>query len=200
MLLLGAATALSLLSTCQDEVSPSILNRLMTIESSKRQFAIAVVGVDTVSQPTNKQDAVNVIKDLESKGFNYSVGYMQINKHNFEKYGLTLDTAFDACANIETGAKIYAACFNRAKKKSPKKPHGELLNDAASCYYSGNFIRGYKGEGKKNISYVDKFQSVEKLDYIKEDYSDRKLVSEQTVTDSNESEKTPATWDVFGDF
>lgn len=79
---------------------------------------------------------------LERNGYNYSVGLAQVNKHNFAKYGLTLDTAFEACPNLHAGGEILTDCFLRANRV--RQDEQAALRDAFSCYYSGNFITGYK--------------------------------------------------------
>lgn len=194
-MLLELSALISLLNTCQNQVDASILKRLIDNESSRNPYAIAVVGAKAINQPDNQADAIQIATDLENEGFNYSLGLMQINKKNFPAYGLTIETAFDACTNIEVGADIFAQCYHRAKQQSSDKTHQQLLDDAASCYYSGNFSRGYQGEGKRGISYVEKFNRADKLppQTIPESY------------DSSESFQPPVpqrvhTWDVFGDF
>jgi type IV secretion system protein VirB1 len=79
---------------------------------------------------------------LERAGYNYSVGLAQINKHNFAKFGLTFETAFDACPNLHAGAEILKECFDRANQV--RRDEQAALRDAFSCYYSGNFLTGYK--------------------------------------------------------
>lgn len=196
-MILELATVISLLGQCQNQVEPSVLKRIIDTESSSRPFAIAVVGADSVSQPKTKEDAIQIAKDLEEGGFNFSVGLMQVNKNNFHAHGLTIESAFDSCKNIEAGAAIYSDCYHRAKKKYPSKPNKELLDDAASCYYSGNFLRGYKPEGSKKLSYVDKFNTAKPLPkngVIKESYP-----SEEVQHVPVKSQQVQP-WDVFGDF
>jgi hypothetical protein len=61
---------------------------------------------------------------------------LQVNRSNFAKYGLnTAELAFDVCANLEAGSKILKECFSRTNSDWGK---------AFSCYYSGNFVTGYK--------------------------------------------------------
>jgi type IV secretion system protein VirB1 len=90
----------------------------------------------------DKAEAVATAEWLERNGYNYSVGLAQVNKHNFAKYGLTLDTAFEACPNLHAGGEILTDCFLRANRV--RQDEQAALRDAFSCYYSGNFITGYK--------------------------------------------------------
>ncbi|MGR5298441.1 lytic transglycosylase domain-containing protein [Vibrio mediterranei] len=197
-MILELSALIPLLNTCQTQVDASILKRLIDNESAQNPYAIAVVGAKSVNQPQTLEEAIQIATQLDKDGFNYSLGLMQINKKNFPAYGLTIDTAFDACTNIKVGADIFAQCYYRAAKQSPGKTHQEHLDDAASCYYSGNFSRGYQGEGQHHLSYVDKFNQAEKLPLstIPESY-DSLPESEISTTDAP---KHPPTWDVFGDF
>jgi type IV secretion system protein VirB1 len=73
---------------------------------------------------------------LKSKGYNYSLGAAQVNQVNFRKYGFdTHEKAFDLCANLAAGANILANCYARA---------GGDWGKAFSCYYSGNFVTGFR--------------------------------------------------------
>ena len=195
-MLLELSALIPLLNTCQSQVDASILKRLIDNESSRNPYAIAVVGANAINQPNTIEDAIQIATDLDKDGFNYSLGLMQINKKNFPAYGLTIEQAFDACTNIEVGADIYAKCYQRAKQQSPNKPHPQLLDDAASCYYSGNFSRGYKEEGKQGMSYVEKFNRADKLptQIISESYDS------QPESSIPNPPKQAHSCDVFGDF
>ncbi|CAH1563250.1 lytic transglycosylase domain-containing protein [Vibrio owensii] len=198
-MLLELSALIPLLNTCQSQVDASILKRLIDNESSRNPYAIAVVGAKPVNQPKTKLEAIQIASDLEKQGFKYSLGLMQIYKENFPAYGMTIETAFDACKSIEVGADIYAKCYHRAKAQAPNKAHQQHLDDAASCYYSNNFARGYQGEGEKGLSYVEKFNRAKKLpsNTISESY-------DSTLESSQPSKPTPSkqahSWDVFGDF
>jgi type IV secretion system protein VirB1 len=51
------------------------------------------------------------------------------------KYGLfSYQAAFDVCSNIRAGSQILRECYGRAQD----------WGKAFSCYYSGNFVTGYK--------------------------------------------------------
>lgn len=118
------------------------MRRIVHVESSFNPYAIGVVGGHLERQPRNKEEAIATAQWLEAKGFNFSVGLAQVNKHNFHKYGLTLDTAFEACPNLYAGGEILKDCFVRANKRTSDEQ--AALRDAFSCYYSGNFITGHR--------------------------------------------------------
>lgn len=134
---------LLLAQECAPDVHQDTMKRIAHVESSFNPYAIGVVGGRLDRQPRTKEEAIATARRLEQKGYNYSVGYVQVNKKNFSRYGLTLETAFDACPNLRAGGEILKECFLRASK-NPRKDEQQALRDAFSCYYSGNFTTGYK--------------------------------------------------------
>lgn len=191
-MLLESALIMSLASDCQSNIDVDIIQRLINIESSGNPYAIAVKGIPIVKQPTSKEEAILSARQLESLGLNFSVGLMQINHTNFKKTGLKIETAFNYCENIKAGSQIFKECLDRAKLDS--KDDVTALNKAASCYYSGNFTYGFKKEGDRNISYVDKFNGV--------DAGDKKPTSTkpEPKREYAEQKERAEVWDVFKDF
>ncbi|MQA40757.1 lytic transglycosylase domain-containing protein [Rugamonas aquatica] len=145
---------IDLAQQCAPAIDVRAMHALVKTESGFNQYAIGVVGAPLARQPRSLPEALAMTEMLERKGYNYSVGYAQVNKHNFKKYGLTRQTAFDACANIGAGAKILEECFVAARASYSNAQVG--LRAALSCYYSGNFSRGFKSEPGGRLSYVDK--------------------------------------------
>jgi type IV secretion system protein VirB1 len=79
---------------------------------------------------------------LQATGWDFSVGLAQINVRNLRRLGLTLETAFEPCANLAAMQSVLSECFVRAGKQglAPQRS----LRQALSCYYSGNFTTGFK--------------------------------------------------------
>lgn len=118
------------------EVPQRVMAAIVQVESGGNPFAIGVVGDSLVRQPRHLQEAMATVKMLESSGKNYSLGVAQVNKKNFSHYGIkTLEDAFDYCTSIKVGARILSECFERSQNDWKK---------AFSCYYSGNFVTGFK--------------------------------------------------------
>ncbi|MGD6739543.1 lytic transglycosylase domain-containing protein (plasmid) [Photobacterium leiognathi subsp. mandapamensis] len=197
-MILESALILSLANQCQSNISTDIVQKLISVESGGDPFAIAIKGVPIIKQPKSKEEAISAIKQLDSLGFNYSVGLMQVNHTNFKKYGLTIDSAFDYCPNIKAGSEIFADCLNRAKVKYNSKSESQIINHAASCYYSGNFTYGFKKEGSNNVSYVEKFNGVRTNTHSPEKIKSHRIQNESNNTP--EIKKSSEPWDVFGDF
>ena len=131
----------ALVLTCAPLVAQDTARALIQVESGGNPFAIGVVGGALVRQPANLPEAVATVTALEAAGWNYSVGLGQINKRNFQRYGLTSATAFEPCPNLAAMQGILRECFSRASQRQPTQA---ALRDAFSCYYSGNFVTGHK--------------------------------------------------------
>lgn len=125
------------ISACQGmAVSPEIMHHVVNVESSFNPYAIGVVGGRLVHQPKNLPEALATVGMLEEKGYNFSIGLAQVNRYNLAKYGLSsYQQAFEVCPNLQAGSRILAECFSRS---------GGDWGKSLSCYYSGNFITGYR--------------------------------------------------------
>jgi type IV secretion system protein VirB1 len=126
---------------CAPNVHVTTLTHLVRVESNYNPFAIGIVGAHLERQPSSAAEAVSTAHWLEDHGFNYSVGLGQVNRANFAKYGLTINTAFEQCRNLGAAAAILTSCYLRAHRS--QSDDQVALRDAFSCYYSGNFKTGY---------------------------------------------------------
>lgn len=132
---------IALAQQCAPDVHVDTMQRIVHVESSYNPYAIGVVGAHLERQPRSLPEALATARWLQENGYNFSVGLAQVNKGNFAKYGLTLETAFQACANLRAGGEIIKECFGRAKRKYGDEQ--AALRAAFSCYYSGNFTTGF---------------------------------------------------------
>src|SRR5947208_774797 len=123
----------SLLLACAPLIAPGTAQALIATESGGNPYAIGVVAGSLVRQPANISEAVATARALEAAGHNYSVGLGQISKANFSKYGMTLQTAFDPCTNLQAMQGILGDCFDRATQRSDPQT---ALRQSLSCYYS----------------------------------------------------------------
>lgn len=205
-MILTKAALTALFIQCAPQVAPTTLETIVSVESSGNPNVIAVVQDGSSHYLETKEMAVKTAKELERQGLNYSVGLMQVNKKNFAKYGLNNDTAFDTCKNIEAGAKIYEECYVTASK-SPEFPDEQsALRGALSCYYSGNLSRGFKKEGKVQLSYVDKADNAVNKIYSVPAIKPNGESGNASNPDASENNTTVTKepkrqgWDVYGDF
>src|SRR5690348_822601 len=131
-----------LAAECAPDVHPSTLKGLVSTESAGNPYAIAVVGARLARQPRNLTEAIATARVLERQGFNFSVGLGQVNRFNLSKFGERYETVFEPCRNLKAGSAILRDCYQRAKARIPEDQ--QALRAAFSCYYSGNFTRGFR--------------------------------------------------------
>lgn len=125
------------LANCQDLAVPAdVMQHVVQVESSYNPYAIGVVGGRLARQPRSLPEALATVRMLESRGYNFSLGLAQVNRYNLERYGIaSYAQAFQACPNLQAGARILAECNARA---------GGDWGKAFSCYYAGDFSTGYR--------------------------------------------------------
>lgn len=117
-------------------VPAEVMHHVVQVESGSNPFAIGVVGGQLVRQPGSLDEALATVQMLDARGYDYSLGVAQVNRRNLGRYGLdTYEKAFDACANVAAGAQILGECYDHS---------GNDWGKAFSCYYSGNFVTGYR--------------------------------------------------------
>ncbi|MDQ6681120.1 MAG: lytic transglycosylase domain-containing protein [Pseudomonadota bacterium] len=131
----------ALLLACAPLIAPDTAQALISVESRGNPYAIGVVAGSLVRQPRDLPEAVVTARALEAAGWNYSVGLAQINKSNFARHGLTVQTAFEPCGNLRAMQAILGDCFGRASARAQPQV---ALRRAFSCYYSGNFQTGFQ--------------------------------------------------------
>lgn len=125
------------LLNCQGLAVPmDVMQHIVRVESSFNLYAIGVVGGRLQRQPANLEEALSTVRMLEEKGYNFSLGLAQVNRHNLSKYGLpSYEAAFQPCPNLLAGSRILAECHART---------GGDWGKSFSCYYSGNTTTGFR--------------------------------------------------------
>ena len=134
-------TFAALALVCAPLVHAGTAQALVAVESSFNPHAIGVVGGALERQPRNRAEALSTASYLQTHGWNYSVGLAQINVRNFDRLGLTANTAFDPCENLRAMQAVLAECFDRSAVNALPQL---ALRQALSCYYSGNFVTGFR--------------------------------------------------------
>jgi len=142
---MDASVFLALALACAPQVHADTARALVSVESAFNPWAIGVVGGSLARQPRHRAEALATAKALQAAGWNFSVGLGQINVGNFERLGLTLDSAFEPCTNLTAMQVVLAECFDRARTPASAQPVDQTaLRQALSCYYSGNFATGFR--------------------------------------------------------
>lgn len=130
----------ALVASCAPLVAPGTALALIDAESKGNVHAIGVVGGALTRQPRTALEALATTQALDRQGRDYSLGLAQINRRNFARLGLTPATAFEPCRNLAAMQVLLGDCYARA----PAAGDAQLaLRQALSCYYSGNFRRGF---------------------------------------------------------
>lgn len=146
---------LVLAEQCAPNVAPQTMAAIVQVESTFNPYAIGVVGGVLQRQPTAKDEAVATAEALEANGWNFSIGIAQVNRYNLPKYELNYEDAFDPCENMRVGSLILEDCYTRALPRFDGDEQ-QALQAAFSCYYSGNFTRGFQPDKAGQPSYVQK--------------------------------------------
>jgi type IV secretion system protein VirB1 len=133
---------IELARTCAPDVHPLTVAYLVSAESRNNPYAINVNGGRSLPHPpTNEQEARDAINWLDKRGWNYDVGYAQINSANFRSLGLTGAQLLDPCTNLRASAQILGDCYARAVQ-AVGEGQGALQR-ALSCYNTGSQSRGF---------------------------------------------------------
>jgi type IV secretion system protein VirB1 len=141
---------LKLARTCAPDVHPLTVAYLVSAESHNNPFAINVNGGHSLErQPTTEQEARDAIGRLDARGWNYDVGYMQINSANFRSLGVTGTQLLDACTNLRAGAQVLGDCYARAAQQVGEGQ--AALQRALSCYNTGNQQKGFANGYVKHV-------------------------------------------------
>jgi len=141
---MDASVFLALALVCAPQVHTDTARALVSVESAFNPWAIGVVGGALVRQPRHRAEALATARALRDAGWNFSVGLGQINVGNFDRLGLTVESAFEPCANLAAMQTVLAECFDRASGSAAKAADQVALRQALSCYYSGNFATGFR--------------------------------------------------------
>lgn len=140
---LSAFSALVL--ACAPQVDFSTAHALVSVESAFNPWSIGVVGGTLARQPRTRAEALRTAHALRAAGWNFSVGLSQINISNFKSLGLALDAALEPCTNLSAMQTLLSDCYVRAEPPAGASQSDQVqLRKALSCYYSGNFITGFK--------------------------------------------------------
>ena len=140
---MDASIFLALALACAPQVHADTARALVSVESAFNPWAIGVVGGALVRQPRHRAEALATAKALRDAGRNFSVGLGQINVGNFNRLGLTVESAFEPCTSLAAMQTVLAECFDRASGSAANAVDQVALRQALSCYYSGNFATGF---------------------------------------------------------
>ncbi|MEW5125765.1 lytic transglycosylase domain-containing protein [Citrobacter freundii] len=153
--MISTAAFLALAIQCAPDVAPDTLTRIVKTESGFNPWAIGVVGKSLKRQPQTKEEALAAVKQLVKENANFSIGLAQINRQYFNADDA--EEIFSPCTNLKMSSDLIKDCYSRALKSSANEQ--QALLKTFSCYYSGNYTRGFVKENN-GTSYVDRVVAV----------------------------------------
>ena len=185
-MLIAPALFLALANRCAPEVAPGTLAAVASTESG---FNILAIHDNTTRQsirPLDAPGAIDVATRLIAAGHSVDLGLMQIDSANLTRLGLTVTTAFDACASVRAGGKLLAQDY--------KRPDGQgrqaALLAALSRYNTGSAWQGFQN------GYVSRVVSTAKYVVPEIDPADSNQAPKARPSSASSTPRPPA-WDVF---
>lgn len=153
---MSGAMIAALASQCAPNVAPQTVAAIVQTESHGRPFALNVNGG---KQPPPQPDAASAAATAQryiAAGYSVDLGLGQINSRNMRWLGLTWETVFDPCKNIEALGRVLTQNYNGAiVGRDPQT----ALRIALSLYNTGSssrgFRNGYVAKVVRNAGFVD---------------------------------------------
>ena len=177
---------LALANRCAPEVAPGTLAAVASTESGFNTLAIHDNTTRQSMRPSDVRSAIAVARRLIADGHSVDLGLMQIDSANLPRLGLTVPTAFDACASVRAGGKLLAQDY--------KQPDGQgrqaALLAALSRYNTGSAWQGFQN------GYVSRVVSTAKYVVPEIDPADSVQAPKASPSSASSPPRPPA-WDVF---
>lgn len=197
-MLMELSAVLALAERCAPNVAPETLVSVVRTESGFNPLAINVnKGAAPVRQPRTKAEAVRAAATLLRAGANFDLGLGQINSRNLRWLGLTVETAFEPCANLSAAGRVLRDNYQRTAQHTANPQ--QALRQALSLYNTGDvrrgFANGYVGRVEAAAATIVPAISVSSRPDAK---SQRDLVErpQASIRLTAEPAEQPA-WDVF---
>lgn len=140
---LSPSALLALAALCAPDVAPPTLLAIARVESGLEPYAIGINGAGVRGlRPATAQDAARTARKLIASGHDLDLGLAQINARNLAWLGLSVESAFDPCANLAASARVLADGYRRANPRAGREQQG--LRTALSFYNTGSAERGFR--------------------------------------------------------
>lgn len=184
---MSVATVLALAAQCAPQIAPETLLSVIQVESRFDPLAIGVNGAPrVVAVVGNKSDAVAKATALVAAGRSVDLGLAQINSRNLERLDMTLEQAFEPCANLAAAARILSDGY--ARSDASKIGVQAAIQTALSFYNTGHPRRGFAN------GYVAKVTNAAER-FVPALTTPALLANTQDVI---APPSAPPAWDVFG--
>ncbi len=141
-MVLPLSTVMALALQCGSAAPPTTLTAIARAESGFDPLAIGVNGIHARRlHPTSAADAVLAARQLIAAGESVDLGLAQINARNLAWLGLSVDDAFDPCANLAASARVFSQAYDRATQAGAAPATAQRT--ALSYYNTGSPRRGF---------------------------------------------------------
>jgi len=97
---------LTLIATCAPMVAPTTMKAIVLEESRGHPYAIHDGRTHRAIFPATREEAIATARRLLAEGVRIDAGLAQINSQNWGWLGLTPETVFDPCTNLQAGERI----------------------------------------------------------------------------------------------
>ncbi|MET1756493.1 lytic transglycosylase domain-containing protein [Novosphingobium sp. RD2P27] len=133
---------LSLAAQCAPAVAPHTIAAIVQAESSNYLYAVNVNGLARQPRrPRSEAEAIATAKAYVERGHSVDMGLGQINSKNMRWLGLTWDTVFEPCVNVEAAGRVLLTNFRSVRDgRTPQ----QALRVALSMYNTGSQSRGFR--------------------------------------------------------
>jgi type IV secretion system protein VirB1 len=142
---LAAISLAHLIATCAAGVNPRTMTALVRVESGGDSLVMHDNTWRTSYSAPDTATAVTWAGQLLALGHSVDLGLSQINSGNLPSLGLTVNTVFDPCTNLQAGATILSADYRAAMARFG--PGQIALRHALGAYNTGSL---YAGQGYIN--------------------------------------------------
>ncbi|HEY1656028.1 MAG TPA: lytic transglycosylase domain-containing protein [Candidatus Tumulicola sp.] len=99
----------ALIQRCAPQVAPNTMAAIVRVESGGNPFAIGDNTTRRSYYPSNRASAETLAQRLLKAGHSIDLGVAQIDSVNFARFGVDIHSIFDACTNLNIGARIVAS-------------------------------------------------------------------------------------------
>jgi type IV secretion system protein VirB1 len=191
---LSLAVALALAEQCAPSIAPETLLSIVQVESRFNPLAIGVNGAPGIAViATTKGAAVARASALIAAGRSVDLGLAQINSKNLGWLGLSIEDAFDPCANLAAAERVLQDGY--ARSDVGRVGQQSAVQTALSFYNTGRadrgFTNGYVGKVTRAAAFI--------VPAIETQTGPQRALSPEPIATARIARSQPPAWDVFGE-
>lgn len=148
----------ALIEECAPYVGVQTIQSIIMTESQGNPYVIYNNTTKKSYTLFSIDDAITTARIAVSEGHNIDLGLMQVNSSNLPYYNVNIESIFDPCTNIATGAMILKSGYDRAVRAYGLG--NKALLSALSAYNTGSLKKGFNnGYVRKVVSRAKKIHN-----------------------------------------